>query len=83
MAASEPYWRYSVPVSGIWAVIYVIVLVWGLVGNTIVASVIIRTKKCATDYFLLNLVVADLMVLIFCLPATLISNLITRKSSKV
>jgi tryptophan-rich sensory protein len=78
----EPYWRYSVPASIIWTVIYFIVLISGLIGNSVVASVIIKTKKCATDYFLLNLVVADLFVLVFCLPATLISNLITRKFSK-
>lgn len=75
----EPYWRYSAPVSVAWTVIYFIVLIWGVVGNSIVASVIIRTKKCATDYFLLNLVVADLFVLLFCLPVTLVSNLIVRK----
>jgi len=75
----EPYWRYSLPVSILWSVIYVVVFVSGLVGNSVVTLVILRTKKSVTDYFLLNLVLADLLVLICCLPATLLSNLITRE----
>lgn len=75
----ESYWRYNLPVSILWTVIYLVVLLSGLIGNTIVTLVIVRTKKSATDYFLLNLVVADLLVLVCCLPVTLLSNLITRK----
>lgn len=76
----ELYWRYSLPSSIVWTIIYIVVLVWGLVGNCVVAWVIIKTKnKNPTDYFLLNLVIADLLVLVCCLPATLLSNLIIRK----
>lgn len=75
----EPFWRYSLPSSIVWTCIYIVVLVWGLIGNTVVAVVIIKTKKCPTDYFLLNLAIADLLVLVCCLPATLLSNLIIRK----
>lgn len=78
----EPYWRYSLPSSIVWTAIYIVVLVWGLIGNTVVAIVIIKSKKCPTDYFLLNLAVADLLVLVCCLPATLLSNLIIRKYIK-
>lgn len=75
----ETFWRYSWLVSIIWSVIYLMVFISGLIGNTVVTVVIVQAKKSVTDYFLLNLVIADLLVLICCLPATLLSNLITRK----
>jgi len=75
----DPYFRYSLPVSIVWILIYAFVFISGLIGNSIVALVILKTKKSVTDYFLLNLVFADLLVLICCLPTTLLSNIINRK----
>ncbi|XP_034826661.1 orexin/Hypocretin receptor type 1-like [Maniola hyperantus] len=46
----------------------------GLVGNTLVCVAVYKnhTMRTVTNYFLVNLAVADFMVLLFCLPATVL-----------
>ena len=60
---------------------YLTVLVVGLVGNVVVIFVVIKMPrmKTATTYFILNLAIADLLVLIFCLLPNLFSNIYVRK----
>nr|XP_026497647.1 orexin receptor type 1-like [Vanessa tameamea] len=50
------------------------VFVIGLVGNTLVCVAVYRnhSMRTVTNYFLVNLAVADFMVLLFCLPATVL-----------
>lgn len=51
----------------------VLVLVVGVLGNLLVPLVLLRNKdmRNSTNFFLLNLSLADLMVLIVCLPSAL------------
>ncbi|CAG7832873.1 unnamed protein product [Allacma fusca] len=65
----------------LWAIIilviaYLIVLILGVVGNSIVIAIVVKTPRMrtVTNFFITNLAFADLLVLIVCLPATLISN---------
>ncbi|XP_065213368.1 uncharacterized protein LOC135840669 [Planococcus citri] len=52
----------------------VLILVFGVVGNIMVPVVIIRTKdmRNSTNIFLMNLSLADLLVLIICTPTVLV-----------
>lgn len=73
--------RYSPSISGIYCLAYTIVFVMGIVGNSFVVAVVLRSPRMrtVTNYFIVNLALADILVLLFCLPATLLSNLFIRK----
>lgn len=77
--SSEELLRHSLPTTVIYCIAYSIVFVVGLVGNVLVMMVVARTRimKTTVFYFLFNLALADLLVIIFCVPATLISNVYT------
>lgn len=58
-----------------------IVFVVGLIGNSFVIAVVLRSPRMrtVTNYFIVNLAIADILVIVFCLPATLMSNIFVRK----
>ena len=66
----------------IYAIAYSIVFLSALFGNILVVTVVYRnaTMHTVTNYFIVNLAVADILVALFCLPITLLSNLYTGKS---
>jgi hypothetical protein len=57
-----------------WALIcaHFIVFVVGLIGNALVCVAVFRntSMRTVTNYFIVNLAVADFMVILFCLPPT-------------
>ena len=61
---------------------YVIVLILGVVNNSLVVSVIYRNLqlRTVTNYFIANLAVADIFVCILVLPITLLTNILNGKS---
>ena len=67
---------YIYPQTYEWVLIgtHTAVFVIGLVGNILVCVAVYRnhTMRTVTNYFLVNLAVADFMVLLFCLPATVL-----------
>lgn len=58
-------------------VFYALVFLFGVVGNVLVIYVILRNSDMltATNLFLMNLSVADLLVLLICMPSSLIEFL--------
>ncbi|KAI1900373.1 hypothetical protein AGOR_G00049290 [Albula goreensis] len=50
-----------------------------MVGNGVVCFIVLRSKnmRTVTNLFILNLAVSDLLVGIFCMPTTLLDNIIT------
>ena len=83
-------WRYSPMWTIVLCIAYLVVFFLGLVGNLSVLWVIFilrrnsRHSMFATcnkvfNGLIGNLAFADLTVIVFCLPATLISNIFTRK----
>lgn len=52
----------------------ILILVFGVVGNIMVPLVIIRTKdmRNSTNIFLMNLSLADILVLLVCIPSVLV-----------
>ena len=52
----------------------ILILVFGVIGNIMVPIVILRTKdmRNSTNIFLMNLSLADLLVLLICTPTVLV-----------
>lgn len=77
------WYRYDTAVGVVMCAAYGLIFTVGLVGNILVIFAVLRTTKlrrCVTNLFLVNLAVADLLVVLFCVPFTLVANLIYRKS---
>lgn len=60
---------------------YGIVFILAVLGNVCVVAIICQDKRfhSATYVFLVNLAISDLLVAIFCLPITLMTNLFNGK----
>ncbi|KAG8185440.1 hypothetical protein JTE90_022371 [Oedothorax gibbosus] len=73
--------RYSLLLSTIYCIAYGIVLTVGTVGNVCAFMIVVRDRTLHSVYykFMANLAIADLLVLMFCLPVTLLGNLFGRK----
>lgn len=73
--------RYSVLLTSIYCVAYGVVLAVGTVGNICAFLIVVRDRSLHSVYykFMANLAIADLLVLVFCLPVTLLGNLFGRK----
>ena len=74
-------YRYSLSAALVYCVAYLIVFAVGLVGNCFVIAVVYRSPRMrtVTNYFIVNLAVADILVIVFCLPATLMSSIFVRE----
>lgn len=74
-------YRHSTPIIFLYCIAYLIVFMVGLVGNLFVIAVVYRSPRMrtVTNFFIVNLAVADILVIVFCLPATLMSNIFVRK----
>lgn len=77
----ELWYRHSPAMTAVFCFAYTMVFLVGLVGNLLVVSVVYRSPRMrnVTNYFIVNLAVADILVLVFCLPATLLSNIYVRE----
>ena len=65
----------------IYTLAYSVVCLSGIIGNSLVVCVVYRNTRMhsITNYFIVNLAIADILVCCFCLPITLLSNLFTGK----
>lgn len=74
-------YRHSMAMSAVYCVAYILVFVVGLIGNSFVIAVVYRSPRMrtVTNFFIVNLAVADVLVIVFCLPATLMSNIFVRE----
>lgn len=74
-------YRHSGALTAMFCVAYLLVFAVGLVGNCFVIAVVYRSPRMrtVTNFFIVNLAVADILVIMFCLPATLASNIFVRE----
>ncbi|RZC41249.1 7tm 1 domain containing protein [Asbolus verrucosus] len=79
----ELFYRHSMAMTAVYCVAYLLVFAVGIVGNFFVIAVVFRSPRMrtVTNFFIVNLAVADILVIVFCLPATLMSNIFVRKYS--
>nr|XP_040129228.1 neuropeptide FF receptor 1 [Ictidomys tridecemlineatus] len=73
------YYQHSSPVAAMFIVAYVLIFLLCMVGNALVCFIVLKNRhmRTVTNMFILNLAVSDLLVGIFCMPTTLVDNLIT------
>lgn len=69
--------RHPVHRTVIYSIAYSLVFLCALFGNLMVVLVVYRNASMhnATNYFIVNLAIADILVAIFCVPITLLDNL--------
>lgn len=79
--APDRLYRHSIAMTAVYCVAYILVFVIGLIGNSFVIAVVYRSPRMrtVTNFFIVNLAVADVLVIVFCLPATLVGNILVRK----
>lgn len=72
----EDFLEFIYPRSWMWPLIFFqcVVFVVGLVGNCLVCVAVYRnhTMRTVTNYFIVNLAVADFLVILFCLPPSVV-----------
>lgn len=68
----------------VYCVAYLIVFIVGLIGNSFVIAVVFRAPRMrtVTNFFIVNLALADILVIVFCVPPTLMSSIFVRKYHK-
>ncbi|XP_056602558.1 neuropeptide FF receptor 1 like 2 [Triplophysa dalaica] len=74
-----PYYQHSLPVATSLTLAYLFIFLLCMVGNALVCLIVLenRRMRTVTNLFILNLAVSDLLVGVFCIPTTLVDNLIT------
>lgn len=75
------FYLHNRSVSAIFIVSYFLIFIVCMVGNGVVCFTVLRSKhmRTVTNLFILNLAISDLLVGIFCMPTTLVDNIITGK----
>ncbi|XP_067084059.1 neuropeptide FF receptor 1 like 2 [Osmerus mordax] len=74
-----PYYQHSLTVAASFILAYLFIFLLCMVGNVLVCIIVLgnRRMRTVTNLFILNLAISDLLVGIFCIPTTLVDNLIT------
>uniref|UniRef100_A0A672FB84 Neuropeptide FF receptor 1 n=1 Tax=Salarias fasciatus TaxID=181472 RepID=A0A672FB84_SALFA len=73
------FYLHKPPVAAVFTVSYLLIFLVCMVGNGVVCFIVLRSKnmRTVTNLFILNLAISDLLVGIFCMPTTLVDNIIT------
>lgn len=81
---SGQHWpfRHSYQTSAVLTILYAIIYIVGIVGNSFVVAIVYKSPRMrtVTNYFIANLAIADMLVLL-CMPGTLMNNIFVRKYS--
>nr|XP_054592675.1 neuropeptide FF receptor 2-like [Nothobranchius furzeri] len=66
-------------VAAVFTASYLLIFMVCMVGNGVVCFILLRSRnmRTVTNLFILNLAISDLLVGIFCMPTTLVDNIIT------
>lgn len=73
------FYLHKPGVAVVFTVSYLLIFAVCMVGNGVVCFIVLRSKnmRTVTNLFILNLAISDLLVGIFCMPTTLLDNIIT------
>ncbi|XP_077999632.1 neuropeptide FF receptor 2-like [Glandiceps talaboti] len=65
-------------ITTVYIVSYLLIFLLCLIGNTLVCLIVMRNPRMhtVTNFFIVNLAVADVLVSIFCMPITLVTNIV-------
>ncbi|XP_068259919.1 neuropeptide FF receptor 2 [Nyctibius grandis] len=72
------FYHHQPSVAAVFIASYLLIFLLCMVGNGLVCFIVLRSKhtRTVTNLFILNLAVSDLLVGIFCMPTTLLDNII-------
>lgn len=72
------FYLHQPSVAAVFIISYLLIFLLCMVGNGVVCFIVLRSKRMrtVTNLFILNLAVSDLLVGIFCMPTTLLDNII-------
>ncbi|KAL2087717.1 hypothetical protein ACEWY4_016545 [Coilia grayii] len=75
----SPYYQHSLAMAAVYTLAYLFIFLLCMIGNGLVCVIVLRNHhmRTVTNLFILNLAISDLLVGIFCIPTTLVDNLIT------
>ncbi|KAI8522245.1 Neuropeptide FF receptor 2 [Branchiostoma belcheri] len=70
--------KQTVPIITVLGISYFLTFASSIIGNILVILVVLKIPRMrtVTNYFILNLAVSDILVAIFCMPFTLVDNII-------
>ncbi|XP_077479204.1 neuropeptide FF receptor 2-like [Stigmatopora argus] len=73
------FYLHRPSVAAVFAASYLLVFLTCMLGNGVVCLTVLRRRamRTVTNLFILNLAVSDLLVGVFCVPTTLVDNIIT------
>uniref|UniRef100_A0A672YAR0 Neuropeptide FF receptor 2 n=1 Tax=Sphaeramia orbicularis TaxID=375764 RepID=A0A672YAR0_9TELE len=73
------FYLHKPSVAAVFTVSYLLIFLVCMLGNGVVCFIVLRSKnmRTVTNLFILNLAISDLLVGIFCVPTTLVDNIIT------
>ncbi|XP_053169137.1 neuropeptide FF receptor 1 isoform X2 [Hemicordylus capensis] len=73
------YYQHSSPVAAMFIIAYLFIFFMCMIGNMLVCFIVVKNRqmRTVTNVFILNLAISDVLVGIFCMPTTLVDNLIT------
>lgn len=76
------FYLHKPSIAAVFTVSYLLIFLVCMVGNGVVCFIVLRSKnmRTVTNLFILNLAISDLLVGIFCMPTTLVDNIITGTS---
>lgn len=77
------FYLHKPSVAAVFTVSYLLIFLVCMVGNGVVCFIVLRSKnmRTVTNLFILNLAISDLLVGIFCMPTTLVDNIITGQNT--
>lgn len=78
------FYLHEPSVAAVFTVSYLLIFLVCMLGNGVVCFIVLRRKnmRTVTNLFILNLAISDLLVGIFCMPTTLVDNIITGQSTQ-
>ncbi|XP_075071302.1 neuropeptide FF receptor 1 [Mixophyes fleayi] len=73
------YYQHTSTIAAMFILAYTFIFLMCMIGNMLVCFIVLKNRlmRTVTNMFILNLAISDLLVGIFCMPTTLVDNLIT------
>lgn len=73
--------KFSTVWTFIFTITYTVIFLFGFIGNfTVIVTICKKIQmRTVTNLFIFNLALADLLVIVFCVPVTLAANIFKRK----
>ncbi|XP_078069980.1 neuropeptide FF receptor 2a [Mustelus asterias] len=74
-----PFYQHTSSIATVFIISYLLIFLLCMLGNGLVCFIVVRNRhmRTVTNLFILNLAISDLLVGVFCMPTTLVDNILT------